>query len=70
MPILRYPNNNELIPYPFRRPGAGTEFAAEPVITPLNPWELLHGLHGAHDQKGNPSSIAQTFSESIPQTFD
>lgn len=67
--MLRYAGNNELIPYPFRRPGAGTEFAAAPVIDPLSPWELLHGLHGAHDQKGNPSTIAQTFSESIPQTL-
>jgi hypothetical protein len=67
--ILRYASNNELIPYPFRRPDAGTEFAATPVIDPLSPWELLHGLHGHHDQKGNPVTIAQTYAESIPQTL-
>ena len=68
--IIRLQANNELVPYPYRRPGAGTEFTlAGPVVDPESPWAQLHGLHGGHDAVGNLDALTDVYENSIASTL-
>lgn len=68
--IVRLKPSNEVLPFPFRRPGAGTESAfAAPVALPQNPWAQLHGLHGGHDMPGTVNNMTQVYEDVIASTL-